>query len=422
MLLRRTTVPTRQPGLRQRVDSSPDETSQPARVRRGLHGIVALYALTALFVTLQRGVLGPQHNVFKIFRQSFWHLLAGRNLYAAYPLEQGGAAADLFKYSPTAALLFAPFALPPYGIALFAWSLVGALLLFHGLTRVLEPERALIASLLVYPDLIASLQACSSNAQVAALILLAFAAIEHGQAIRGSLAMVIGATVKLFPLAAITFALFHSRRRRFAAMVAVVAIVLLLAPLLVTGPAVLVQQYRWWIAIERSDAADVMFGLSLMRLLRGWVGGTWPNWPVQLAGTLVLLLPVAIYRARWRDADFRLAYLASLLVFAVLFNHQAERASFVIASAGVAIWCVSPPAGRSSHPMRVIVAIFALIGLKTIPLALVWLVMQAELHGWAALLRPTAGVPLGTHPFRRRAVLVPTALARALLPVSDDTE
>ena len=94
--------------------------------------VVALYVATSVAVVLQRGIVGPQHNVFRIFRQSFWHLVAGRNLYTAYPSEQGGAPADLFKYSPTAALFFAPFALPPYGLALLAWSLLGALLLFRG--------------------------------------------------------------------------------------------------------------------------------------------------------------------------------------------------------------------------------------------------------------------------------------------------
>ena len=46
----------------------------------------------------------------------------------------------------------------------------------------------------------------------------------------------------------------------------------------------------------------------------------------------------------------------------VLFNHQAERSSFVIASAGVAI-CVNPPQGRR-RLARTILAVSALVGLK----------------------------------------------------------
>ena len=324
---------------------SPD--SARARVRTWRRALIALYIATALFVVMQRGILGPQHNVFKIFRQSFRHLVAGRNLYASYPTEQGKASDDLFKYSPTAALSFAPFAVPPYSVALLGWSLLGALALYYALTRVLQPQAALLASALVYPDLFASLQACSSNAQVAALIIVAYAAIECRHQWRGAMAIVLGASIKIFPLAALSFAVFQPRRRRFVLIVAVVALAAILLPLVATSPALLVQQYRWWYGIERSDAADVAFGLSAMRLVRGWMGASWPSWPVQLAGTVVLLAPLALCRERWRDREFRLAYLASLLAFVVLFNHQAERSSFVIASAGVAIWCVNPPQGTT---------------------------------------------------------------------------
>ena len=189
--------------------------------------------------------------------------------------------------------------------------------------------------------------------------------------------------MKLFPFAAVTFALFHRRRLRFALVVVVVAMAALLLPLAVTSPALLIQQYRWWYSLELRDASDLMFGVSIMRLVRGWIGGTWPNWPVQLAGTVALLLPLAVRRDQWRKAEFRLHYLALLLVYAVLFNHQAERASLVIASAGVAIWCVTPPAGTQHPLLRGALAVLALVGLETIPLTLVWLAMQAEMiYGW----------------------------------------
>ena len=137
-------------------------------VRRCERAMILLYVATAALIPLQRGVWGPQPNVFKIFRQSFWHLVEGRNLYAAYPLEQGAGAADLFKYSPTAVLLFAPFVPLPYAVALLAWSVLGAGLLWYALNGVLPRERAVLAAALLYPDLLASLQACSSNAFVTA--------------------------------------------------------------------------------------------------------------------------------------------------------------------------------------------------------------------------------------------------------------
>ena len=357
--------------------------SDDAGTVRTWHRVVlALYVFTAVLVTVQRGILGPAHTTFKIFRQSFWHLLRGVNLYASYPLEQGLGPSDLFKYSPTAALLYGPFAVPPYSVALLGWSLLSALLLFHALRRLLAPREAVLASVLVYPDLLASMQACSSNALVAALIILAYVALEHGAQLRAAIAIVLGAAIKIFPLAALTFAVLHGRRRRFAVLFAAVVIVLLVLPLLVTTPDRLVQQYRWWSEIEHSDAADLLFGLSLMRMLRGWIGGGWPNWPLQVAGTALLLLPLAIRRDRWRDERFRMHFLASVLAYAVLFNHQAERASFVIASAGVAVWCISLPPQVERRALRLLLGIAALVGLGTLPLTAVWVVMQWELLRW----------------------------------------
>jgi hypothetical protein len=113
----------------------------------------------------------------------------------------------------------------------------------------------------------------------------------------------------------------------------------LLLPLLVTSPATLVQQYRWWREIEAVDAQQRWF--SVMELLHRWTGATFPNWPVQLAGVCLLVLPLALRRDRWAEHGFRLRYLCSVLLFVALFNHQAERASYVIAFTGAAIWFVS---------------------------------------------------------------------------------
>src|SRR5438270_5113947 len=54
----------------------------------------------------------------EIFRAASHHLVTGEDLYARYP----DALQDQFKYSPTFALLFAPFAWLPWPLALFLWN------------------------------------------------------------------------------------------------------------------------------------------------------------------------------------------------------------------------------------------------------------------------------------------------------------
>jgi hypothetical protein len=277
----------------------------------------------------------PSGN-FEIFRASTPHLLAGEDLYAQYPTEQ-----DRFKYSPTFALLFAPLAFLPWPVALFLWSALNALLLFTAIERVLPERQALLALACLHLEVLRAMQNAQSNALVAALIILAWVAIEKGRSCRAAAMVALGACIKIFPLAALTFAI--PRRMALRAGLCTIAIgaALVALPLLVTPPATLAAQYQWWRGIEASDAQQRWF--SVMELLHQWTGAGWPNWPVQLAGVAALLAPLALRRDRWNDPRFRLSYLCSVLIFVALFNHQAERASYVIGFAGAAIWFASEP-------------------------------------------------------------------------------
>jgi hypothetical protein len=78
-------------------------------------------------------------------------------------------------------------------------------------------------------------------------------------------------------------------------------------------------------------------GASVMRLMHLATGYEGPNWPIQLAGTGLVLLPL-MRPSRWRDVEFRRGFLASVLVYCVIFNHKAEQPTFVIAVVGIAIW------------------------------------------------------------------------------------
>jgi hypothetical protein len=345
---------------------------QPSQHRRYL---LAVYAVGVVVATLQRGVWSLEHTTFAIFRQSFLHLVRHQSLYAAYPLEQGDAVADLFKYSPSAAMLFAPLSAFSYPVALLGWNLLNAGLLIFAVTRLLPPGRANLALLLLAPEVFVAIQSSSSNGLVTALILLGALAYESGHLLRGGYALAVAASLKIFPLAAFIFAMIHTRRRR-AVIAATVAFVAVLAlPLLVVGPSELLQQYRWWMELEASDARDMMFGLSLMRQLRHWWELDWPNWVVQVLGTIVFLIPMALRRDRWDSREFRLHYLCSLLIFVVLFNHQAERQSFIIAATGAVIWFVT----NQWTLERALLVSLALIGVPTFPYLVLWLVIHVEL-------------------------------------------
>ena len=218
----------------------------------------------------------------------------------------------------------------------------------------------------------------------------------------------LGAAIKLFPLALLPVAVLHPRRVRFGLIFLGAAAALATLPLLVVPAQELMAQYRSWRAIEAADTLNR--GYSMMQYLYMWLGADWPNWPVQLAATALLLLPLGLGRTRWSDPEFRRLFLCSLLVYVVLFNHQSERATFIIAYTGIVIWYVS------FGPQRLRTAIMALTlfvmvlhdvdivprwikaeilipwRVKGIPCLVAWLAMQRDLLV-TALRSESAGSP-----------------------------
>ena len=344
-------------------------------------------------------------NNFVIFRSAWTRFAAGQDLYAASVNHF-----DLFKYTPSAALLFFPFAGLPFALGLVLWNAVNATALYASLGRLLEPRAATVVRAIVLPEMFGSLQSAQSNALVAGLIILTFAELERRNDLRAALAVCIGAMIKIFPLAGVSFALLRPERRRFAMWCAIIGLALLIAPMLFNGPSWLLHQYDDWLVVQRVDSGDP--GFSAMALVRRWFGVYWPFWPQQLAGVVVLLAPVLLADDCLADAAWRLRYVASLLIFCVIFNHQSEGPSFVIAMAGVGIWFVLARASwqrwlvlafvlvltvavsSSLAPHSIRAALFD-IRFKTVPILVVWILLQLEL--WKQRSIPHAGEIAAAH-------------------------
>lgn len=380
-----------------------DRLSEPSAIRvpKALYGVLALFLTGAVVVTAQRiGV--PAENNFRIFRAAFHHLAAGQDLYAAYP----GEHADLYKYSPTFALLFAPFAMLPVVPAYFIWQVVSIAAVVVGVRHQLTQRELTVALVIAWPSVVTDMQRAQTNTLCAGLMLIAWSCFEKREQLGATVSGAVGAFVKIFPLAAFAGLLLHPRKVRQLALIALVMATGAMSPLLVTSPASLLMQYQSWLRIETLDAVPVVYGLhggglyaGLMGGLHVWFGIDWPHWPVQLGGVLIVLAPIAVRRDRWNDAHFRLQLIASILIFAVLFNHQSESPSYVIAMLGIAVWFASSE--KAAWRTALIVFAMVLVNggssgilsrdlyqrfylaylLKTVPLIPIWIVIQLELHG-----------------------------------------
>jgi hypothetical protein len=361
--------------------------------------LLALYVVTIIVVAVGKayGDRGPDNN-FLIFRWSFLNLANGHDMYAAQPQHH----TDLYKYSPSFAVLFAPFALIPFAISLALWDALNTLLLFYAVDRLLPARQAAIALALIYLDALRSMQRSQSNSLVTALVILAFIAFEHRKQLGAASAIALGAAVKIFPLAALALAIFYPRRIRFAALMVIAMAAVLALPLLVVSPTELAAQYQSWRAVEAVDAVSVgggggggLYG-GVMQQFRLMLGVSWPNWTVQLVGTVLLMLPLVRVH-NWAFLSFRLRFLCALLVYMVIFNHQSESPSFVIAVTGIAIWFVITPRSWWHTTVMVLTILVVSISstditpkswqrdffvhyrLKTIPCTVAWVTMIWEL-------------------------------------------
>jgi len=347
-----------------------------------------VFVVAAIVVTIQRGVY-QFPNDYAIFRAAFWNLIGHQNLYVLR-LDQ---ARDYFKYSPTFALLFAPFAILPFVAGLMLWNIVNAVAIWASLEALFPQDRNGVAQILIALPTLRSMQSSQSNALVTALIVFAFVCYERGWLLRGGGSAVLGAAIKIFPIAALSFALPRRDRLRAIGIAVICAVILVGLPLLVLRPTELIAQYKSWGALEGTEATLV--GSSAMVLIRD-AGLNWPAWPIQVIASALVLAALAVRRRDWEDRSVRLQFLALTLVFCVVFNHRSERESAVIAICGMVVWLLSRPPG--AWRIAVFAAVYALVVLTgadpvpaaiksilspelrfTIPLTIGWLVILGEL-------------------------------------------
>jgi hypothetical protein len=342
----------------------------------------------AVVIVSAQGALDHSNN-FEIFRASFRNLLDGGTLYAPT-----GAKRDLLLYPPPFAVLFAPFALLPFWAGLLLWNAVNAGALYWALGRVLAATPLALARGFVFMDTLGNMQNAQSNALVAGLMIAACGALDRRRHALAAWALGIATAVKVFPATAAAYALFRPYRlRRFvlAGLVAGAAIAAL--PLVVATPGEWIGHWREWLALQ--GAESLQRGHSVMYHLHA-LGLDAPNWPVQLLGLAVLLAP--LLRLQFFGlARFRLLFLASVLMFCVLFNHAAESPTFVIAVAGVALWYTQSDQARLDRMALALVLVVTVLSsseavphpvqewvfepyrLKTLPILLVWVLTQLAL-------------------------------------------
>ena len=358
--------------------------------------VLAVYCLAAVIVTLLKLAPGPfvengfhyqPLQNFAIFRDSFNHLVHHQNLYAPFRATQW----DLYRYSPTFALLFAPFALLPYAAGAVLWNLLNAAALFWAVNSVpvLDRRQRMLALWFMFLAMLSAIENAQSNALMAALMIGAWNAQQRDKADFAGLFIVLATFIKLFGIFALLPCLLIGNRKRLLRYTAASAALFVFLPLFVVRFAELRIFYRDWYTTVRAFN-QVRLGISVMGLLKTWFHLNVPSNAVVIVGAVILIVTAVLGRRA------PLLVLASVLIFVTIFNYAAESPSYVIAVSGVALWYFSQP--RSAVNLALLIATFLLAMLsstdlfpralrhdvfepyvvKALPCILVWLKIGTE--------------------------------------------
>lgn len=350
-----------------------------------LYGIAFILASVAQYFKPQIGEY-TNYNNYIIFKQAFFHLLDGKDLYIMYPAECW----DLFKYSPAFALFMGVFAWLPDIAGLTLWNLLNAMVLWYGFATIPQAtnRQKTFMLLFVFIELLTSIQNAQSNGLIAGLILLAFNKLENGDVRWSSLFITLTVFIKLFGLVAFALFLLYKQKTKFILWSIAWTLLLLVLPIVVSGYDGLLAQYQsWWKMLKEDHSASV--GLSVMGWLQTWFGYNGSKTLITLGGVALFCLPL-IKVQQYSDYTFRLLLTASVLLWVIIFNHKAESPTFVIAIAGAALWYFMQPRNTAALVLIVLAFVFTSLSptdlfpppvrkqfiepyvLKAVPCILIW--------------------------------------------------
>ena len=307
--------------------------------------LFALYLLVAIVASLQdllhaqkaylpNGLFYFEYNNYIIFKNSYFHLIEGKDLYRLFPAEQW----DLYKYSPAFSLFFSLFAYFPDYIGLVLWSLLNALLVFFAILQLpaFSPQKKSWMLLFCAIELLGSIQNAQSNGLMAGLIIMAFALMEQKRYGWAAFCIVFSVYIKIFGAAAFALCLLYPSKTRMATYIIFWMLFLAIIPALAAGFSQLGILYQHWFRLLQDDHM-VSQGLSLVGVLNAWFRVNVSKNEVAIAGILIFCIPLL----RWKYYSiysFRLLMLSSVLLWTIVFNHKAESPTFIISMCGIAIW------------------------------------------------------------------------------------
>lgn len=363
---------------------------------RTLLGLWLLLAVVAWFTKYFPG----SYNNFLIFKNVFWHTINQLPLYVPYP----GEYHDINHYGPFFSIVIAPFAAVPLWLGLLGW-LLGLSFFLYRAVRMLpfEQKQQIFIYWFCAHELLTAIFMSQFNVAIAAIIIIAYAAIEKEKDWLAVLMIALGTMVKIYGVVGLAFFFFSKHKIKFIGYGLLWMGVMFVLPMVISSPDYVLDQYGAWFTdiLQKNDAN--MFtekqNISLLGMVRKISGNPFYSDLYIIVGGLVLFALPYLRFSQYKYAPFREAILASVLLFVVLFSTGSESSTYIIALCGAAIWYVTAPWKRGKLDIGLMIFAFILTSmspsdlfprylkvhyvfpyaLKAFPCVLIWLKLTYEL-------------------------------------------
>lgn len=327
--------------------------------------IFGLWVLIALSGSVLQYV-NQSFNNFSIYAGVFHHTVEQLPLYELYPDEYG----DRNLYGIAFSLLIAPFALLPKAVGMVLWMLASCVTLYASI-RLLPVDRRkhLVVLWFCANELVTSVVNLQFNILTAAFIVLAFALVERKRDFWATLFIVAGAMTKIYGGTAFLFFLFSKDKRGFLAGSLFWAGVLFLLPSALSSWGFMTNSYFDWFDTLAHKSGTNLFSLyqniSLIGFIRKLTGcADYSDLPLMMGGLLLLLLPLIRFK-QYGSFAFRSSFLASILLYLVLFSSGSESSTYILAFVGVGIWFVTTPSQSSRLNLALLLFVFLFSSLSS---------------------------------------------------------
>ncbi len=326
---------------------------------RTLFGLWMLLALVSALIKFHKC------NNFLIFKYVFWHTWNQASLYAPYPTEYF----DTNHYGPFFSLIIAPFAVVPLPIGLILWHVLMALALYVAVRKLpLAQGKQIFIYWFCAHELLTALFMDQFNIVTVALIVASYYCIEKEKDVMAACFIMIGTFVKLYGIVGLAFFFFSKHKAKFVAALFGWAIVCFILPMAISSPEYILGQYLEWKQSLGAKNTENMFSNMQNQSLLGLVRkishiSTYSDLWLIIPGILAFCAPY-LRISQYKNSAFRYAFLASVLMFVVLFSTGSESSTYIIAFIGVAIWYVAVPWKRSRWDIALMVFAFILTSLS----------------------------------------------------------